>query len=107
MLEPLDAIVSALPYHHNLAIAEAAVDTGTHHCDLGGNTPIVLRELELDERARAAGVAVVPDCGEAPGMANNLIVYAMGLLDRPRTSSCSTAASRSSPSRRGTTRSRS
>jgi len=84
MLEPLDAIVSALPYQHNLAIAEAAVATGTHHCDLGGNTPIVLRQLELDERAKAAGVAVVPDCGEAPGMANNLIVYAMGLLDRPR-----------------------
>ncbi len=83
MLEPLDAIVSALPYHHNLDVAEAAVDTRTHHCDLGGNTPIVLRELELDERARAAGVALVPDCGEAPGMANNLIVYAMGLLDRP------------------------
>ncbi|MGZ8606300.1 MAG: saccharopine dehydrogenase family protein [Actinomycetota bacterium] len=84
MLEPLDAIVSALPYAYNLGIAEAAVDTGTHHCDLGGNTPIVLRELELDERAKAAGVAVVPDCGEAPGMANNLIVYAMGLLDRPQ-----------------------
>jgi len=84
MLEPLDAIVSALPYSYNLGIAEAAVGTGTHHCDLGGNTPIVLRELELDERAKAAGVAVIPDCGEAPGMANNLIVYAMGLLDRPR-----------------------
>jgi len=83
MLEPLDAIVSALPYSYNLGIAEAAVDTGTHHCDLGGNTPIVLQELELDERAKAAGVAIVPDCGEAPGMANNLIVYAMGLLDRP------------------------
>ncbi len=83
MLEPLDAIVSALPYSFNLGVADAAVDTGTHHCDLGGNTPIVLRELELDDRAKAAGVAIVPDCGEAPGMANNLIVYAMGLLDRP------------------------
>ena len=44
----------------------------------------MLRQLELDERARAAGVVLVPDCGEAPGMANNLIVYAMGLLDRLR-----------------------
>ena len=84
LLEPLDAVVSALPYTFNHGVAEAAVDTGTHHCDLGGNTPIVLRELELDERAKAAGVAVVPDCGEAPGMANNMIVYAMGLLDRPQ-----------------------
>ncbi len=43
----------------------------------------MLRELELDERARAAGVCIVPDCGEAPGMANNLIAYAMELLDEP------------------------
>jgi lysine 6-dehydrogenase len=82
LLAPLDAVVSALPYTFNLGVAEAAVDTRTHCCDLGGNTPIVLRELELDERAKAAGVALVPDCGEAPGMANNLIVFAMGLLDR-------------------------
>lgn len=82
LLEPLDAVVSALPYTLNLGVADAAVDTRTHHCDLGGNTPIVLKELELDERAKAAGVCVVPDCGEAPGMANNLIVYAMTLLDR-------------------------
>jgi lysine 6-dehydrogenase len=84
LLEPLDAVVSALPYTFNLGVAEAAVDTRTHLCDLGGNTPIVLRELALDDRAREAGIAIVPDCGEAPGMANNLIVYAMGLLDRPR-----------------------
>jgi lysine 6-dehydrogenase len=82
LLEPLDAVVSALPYTFNLGVAEAAVDTRTHHCDLGGNTPIVLKELELDDRAKAAGVCLIPDCGEAPGMANNLIVYAMGLLDR-------------------------
>ncbi len=80
-LGPLDAIVSALPYGLNLGVAEAAVETGTHHCDLGGNTPIVLKELELDERARSAGVCVIPDCGEAPGLANNLVAYAMTLLD--------------------------
>ena len=83
LLEPIDVVLSALPYTFNLGVAEAAVDTRTHHCDLGGNTPIVERELALDDRARAAGVALVPDCGEAPGMANNLIVYTMGLLDRP------------------------
>lgn len=80
-LVPLDAIVSALPYGLNLEVAEAAVETGTHHCDLGGNTPIVLEELKLDERAKAAGVCVIPDCGEAPGLANNLVAYAMTLLD--------------------------
>ncbi len=82
-LESCDAVVSALPYGYNLAVAEAAVDTGTHHCDLGGNLPIVLSELELDERARARGVCVIPDCGEAPGLANNLVAYAMTLLDEP------------------------
>ncbi|MBI4261142.1 MAG: saccharopine dehydrogenase NADP-binding domain-containing protein [Actinobacteria bacterium] len=82
-LEPLHAAVSAVPYGLNLGVAEAAVDAGTHVCDLGGNTPIVLRELELDPRARERGVAVVPDCGEAPGLANNLVAHALTLLDEP------------------------
>jgi len=85
-LEPLDAIVSALPYGLNLAVSEAAIDAAaidaaTHMCDLGGNTEIVFKQLELDARARERGVCIIPDCGEAPGLANNLVAYAMTLLD--------------------------
>jgi len=50
-------------------------------CDLGGNTPIVRRQLLLDDRARARGVCIVPDCGEAPGLASNMLAYCQTLLE--------------------------
>ncbi|MGH7503180.1 MAG: saccharopine dehydrogenase family protein [Longimicrobiales bacterium] len=68
----MDACANALPYWLNLDIARAAVEHGVHCCDLGGNTEIVLRQLELDDAARAKGVSIVPDCGLAPGMVNIL-----------------------------------
>lgn len=81
-LEPADACLAAVSYHLNEGITEAALAAGTHICDLGGNMDVVRRQLALDERARAAGIAVIPDCGEAPGLANNLTAYACSLLDR-------------------------
>jgi lysine 6-dehydrogenase len=51
-------------------------------CDLGGNTEVVRGQLEVDAEARARGVCIVPDCGEAPGLSSNLLAYALTLLDR-------------------------
>lgn len=82
-LEPADAAVSAVPYGLNLGVTRAAIAAGTHVCDLGGNTEIVRRQLDLDPQAREAGVCVVPDCGEAPGLATNLVAYALTLVDDP------------------------
>jgi lysine 6-dehydrogenase len=81
-LAPLDAVVSSAHYRLNLGISTAAIEAGTHVCDLGGHTGIVRRQLELDDEARAREVCVVPDCGEAPGLANNLQAYALSLVDR-------------------------
>ena len=77
-----DVVISAVPYFYNLDIARAAVEAGVNMCDLGGNTDIVLRELELDEAARRAGISIVPDCGLAPGMTNVLAASGIGKLDR-------------------------
>jgi lysine 6-dehydrogenase len=78
------ATMNALPYYFNLAVTEAAIDAGSHLCDLGGNTEIVLAQKALDDRARQRGVSVVPDCGLAPGMVNILAEYGIRRLDRPR-----------------------
>jgi lysine 6-dehydrogenase len=78
------ATMNALPYYFNLAVTEAAIEAGSHLCDLGGNTEIVLAQKALDERARERGVSVVPDCGLAPGMVNILAEYGIRQLDRPR-----------------------
>lgn len=77
-LDGFDAVVSAVPYAFGVGVATAAIATATHYLDFGGNPTIVQHQLRLDEAARAAGVAVVPDCGLAPGMAD---VLAVGVVD--------------------------
>src|SRR6266550_3052998 len=81
-LSSLDAFVSSASYRLNVGVSKAAIDASTHMCDLGGNLEIVRRQLQLDGRARDRGVCIVPDCGEAPGLASNLMAYGLTLLDR-------------------------
>jgi lysine 6-dehydrogenase len=79
-----DAVMSAIPYYFNLALAECAVEAGVHFCDLGGNTEIVFQQKELAPRAVERGITIVPDCGVAPGMVNILAEYGIRQLDSVR-----------------------
>ena len=81
LMRECDAVMSAIPYYFNFALAECAVEAGVHFCDLGGNTEIVFQQKELAERAVAKGVTVIPDCGVAPGMVNILAEYGIKQLD--------------------------
>jgi lysine 6-dehydrogenase len=83
-LGPFDAAMSAVPFYYNLEITLAALKAGTHLCDLGGHTDVVLTQLALDKEAHKAAVCVVPDCGMGPGLNNTLASYAMGFLDEPQ-----------------------
>jgi lysine 6-dehydrogenase len=76
-----DAVMSAIPYYLNLALAECAVEAGVHFCDLGGNTEIVFQQKALADRAKAKGVTVIPDCGVAPGMVNILAEHGIRQMD--------------------------
>jgi len=67
-----DAVLNAAPYYFNLEVSKAAVDSGVHCADLGGNTEIVFQQRKLDAAARQRGVSIIPDCGLAPGMVNIL-----------------------------------
>lgn len=67
-----DAVLNALPYYFNYPVAQAAVATGLHYADLGGNTAIVQKQKTLDATALRKGVSVIPDGGLAPGMVNIL-----------------------------------
>jgi lysine 6-dehydrogenase len=78
-LEDHAVVVSAVPYALGESVAPAAIDSVTHYLDFGGNPTVVAAQLRLDEQARSAGVALVPDCGLAPGLAN---VMAAGLVAR-------------------------
>jgi lysine 6-dehydrogenase len=76
------SVMSAIPYYYNGPMAEAAVESGCHFSDLGGNTEIVLEQKKLDGQARAKGLSVIPDCGLAPGMVNILAAEGIRRLDR-------------------------
>lgn len=82
VMDGVIATMSAFPYYFNLGMAVAAVDAGSHFCDLGGNTEIVLQQKELADRARDRGVSIIPDCGLAPGMVNILAQHGISRLDR-------------------------
>jgi lysine 6-dehydrogenase len=72
-----DAVMNALPYYFNYAVAKAAVAAGLHCADLGGNTEIVQKQKTLHAAAQKKRVSVIPDCGLAPGMVN--IIAAEGI----------------------------
>jgi lysine 6-dehydrogenase len=74
-------VMSAIPYYFNESLAQTAIESGAHFCDLGGNTQIVFNQKQLDEKAKAQGVSVIPDCGVAPGMVNILAQHGIEQFD--------------------------
>lgn len=76
-LVDVDCVVAAVPYHYGERLARAAIRNRCHYFDFGGNPTIVKSQLRFDAAAREGGVAVVPDCGLAPGYAN---VLATGMI---------------------------
>ncbi|MCK4279830.1 MAG: saccharopine dehydrogenase NADP-binding domain-containing protein, partial [Candidatus Thorarchaeota archaeon] len=79
----VDTVTSEVSYKLNLLHTEVAIATGTHMCDLGGNLKVVEKQLKLHDKAKAAGVTVIPDCGLAPGLANVLARAGIDYLTRP------------------------
>jgi lysine 6-dehydrogenase len=84
LMEGVSATMSAFPYYFNHGMTVAAIEAGSHFCDLGGNTDIVNQQKQLHPRAAEKGVSVVPDCGLAPGMVNILAEHGIRQLDTVR-----------------------
>lgn len=83
-LNGVHGVLSALPYFLNLMAVEASIAVGAHFCDLGGNTDIVRSELAWGPKAAKKGVCVIPDCGLAPGLANQLAAHLIDNMDTPQ-----------------------
>lgn len=79
-LQPVDVCVCAVPFIFIPACTQASIEARTSMVDLGGHTETVLKQLTLNEAARAAGVSIVPDCGMGPGMNNTLGIYTVEQL---------------------------
>lgn len=81
VLQDVDVFLCGTPFGFIPVATEAAIRSGASMVDYGGHTSTVLRQLERDAEARAAGIAIVPDCGMGPGMNNTLGAYAVELLE--------------------------
>ncbi len=80
-MKECDLVISAVTYQHNFVLARAAIDARVNLCDLGGNIDIVEKELELNEKAKEAGITIIPDCGLAPGITNILAFHGAKKFD--------------------------
>lgn len=80
-LKDIDVFLCGTPFGYIPAATEAALRAEVSMVDYGGHTPTVLQQLERDAEAKAAGIAIVPDCGMGPGMNNSLGAYAVELME--------------------------
>jgi saccharopine dehydrogenase (NAD+, L-lysine-forming) len=63
-LQAADAVVSCLPFHLNIALAQEAHAAGIHYFDLTEDVPTTARIRELAATSRGL---MAPQCGLAPG----------------------------------------
>src|SRR5438045_5707301 len=66
-LQEYEVVVGALPARLGFAAAQAAVKAKRHYVDLSYYSE---NAALLHGAAQAAGVAIMPDCGLAPGLSN-------------------------------------
>jgi lysine 6-dehydrogenase len=81
LMQGHDAAISCVNYWYNESLSQAAIETGTNFCDLGGNNFVVDSQLALDDAAREAGISIIPDCGLAPGMVSILAMHGAAKFD--------------------------
>ena len=82
LLADRDVVVSACPYFVNKGIATVAVETNTHYFDL---TEDVATTAYMKEIGAGADVALVPQCGLAPGFICVLGADMAARFDRVKT----------------------
>jgi lysine 6-dehydrogenase len=95
-----DAVLSAVPYFYNVALARAAIGAGCHFADLGGNNTVVRKTLAMSAEAERNRVGLAPDCGLSPGMASILagdLVRRLRAEQKPRRTSSVGAKQRPKP----------
>ena len=63
-LQAADAVVSCLPFHLNIALAQEAHAAGIHYFDLTEDVPTTARIREMATTSRGV---MAPQCGLAPG----------------------------------------
>jgi saccharopine dehydrogenase-like NADP-dependent oxidoreductase len=67
-----NVVVNAASHRLNLAVMRACLDVGANYVDLGGLFHFALRQVELEDAFKAAGLTAAISVGTAPGITNML-----------------------------------
>jgi lysine 6-dehydrogenase len=81
-IKTADIACGAASYKVNDVLTYAAIAGNTHFVDMGGNNTVVEKQFGMSEKAAAAGLTVIPDCGLAPGMASILAADGIAKFDK-------------------------
>jgi lysine 6-dehydrogenase len=80
--EQADVVISAVPWQMNMRLIQHALEVKRSFIDMGNDPEWFWHEFrKRDEEAKKAHIALVPDCGLAPGMVNHLGLYCMEQMD--------------------------
>ena len=77
----VDAVLSCLPYHLNIGVADAAHAAGIHYFDLTEDVPTTRHIIEL---AKTAKGLMAPQCGLAPGFVGIVGAWKIARFDTCR-----------------------
>ncbi|HEY5101432.1 MAG TPA: saccharopine dehydrogenase C-terminal domain-containing protein [Steroidobacteraceae bacterium] len=79
--EPVDAVISSLPYYCNVGVADAARGSRAHYFDLTEDVEVTRAVIRI---AEGATKAFVPQCGLAPGFISIAANELMSHFDKLR-----------------------
>ena len=83
--ERVDTVVNCAWYQTNLAAMEACIQAGVHYTDLGGFFDTSLKQLQLHEKWKKAGINATIGLGSTPGLTNVAGAAGAARLDRVHT----------------------
>ncbi len=73
--------INAVQYYYNIDIMKASLEANAHYLDLGGLFHTTLKQMELSEKFKKAGLTAVLGIGECPGITNVMARHAVDRLD--------------------------
>lgn len=80
-VDGFDAVLSCLPYHLNISVAEAAHAAGIHYFDLTEDVSVTRKVRELATTSKGI---MAPQCGLAPGLIGIVGAHLAEQFDRVR-----------------------
>lgn len=74
-------VVNSAPYYFNVDVMKAALKAGSAYIDLGGLYHVTLKQLELNDAFKKAGLLAILGTGASPGTTNIMVAAAAREFD--------------------------